>query len=247
MSLRYPWPIYPVDGRRLWYSLGLFTDLSTLLSSVGRGTWGIVCQQSACWPTVDVCWVEYITRNMHTGTEQHYNDVIISAMASQITSLAIVHSTAYLGVDQRKHQSSASLAFVWGINRWPVNSPYSGPMTRKMFPFDDVIMVSIRKKDFKTHTVSQSMRLGVFCCGWILRDHTVYAPSQWETALQCNAVFHWLGTWTEWSLDTVQFQPYPPELLHSYKQWFRVDGMYLTKPMIWLASWCVTELENYGW
>ena len=70
----------------------------------------------------------------------HYNDVIMSAMVSQITILWIVYSTAYSGTDQRKHQSSASLAFVWGINRWPVNSPHKGPVTRKMFPFDDVIM-----------------------------------------------------------------------------------------------------------
>ena len=42
--------------------------------------------------------------------------------------------------DQRKHQSSASLAFVRGIHRWPVNSPHKGPVTQKMFPFDDVIM-----------------------------------------------------------------------------------------------------------
>ena len=42
--------------------------------------------------------------------------------------------------DQRKHQSSWSLAFVWGIHRWPVNSPHKGPVTRKVFPFDDVIM-----------------------------------------------------------------------------------------------------------
>ena len=42
--------------------------------------------------------------------------------------------------DQRKHQSSASLAFVEGIHRWPVNSPHKGPVTQKMFPFDDVIM-----------------------------------------------------------------------------------------------------------
>ena len=39
-----------------------------------------------------------------------------------------------------KHRSSASLAFVRGIHRWPVNSPHKGPVTRKMFPFDDVIM-----------------------------------------------------------------------------------------------------------
>ena len=61
--------------------------------------------------------------------------------ASKITSLPIVCSTAYSGADQRKHQSSASLAFVRGIHRWPVNSPHKGPVTLKMFPFDDVIMV----------------------------------------------------------------------------------------------------------
>ena len=64
----------------------------------------------------------------------------MGAMASQITSLTIVNSTVYPGADQRKHQSSASLTFVWGIHRWPVNSPHKGPVTRKMFPFDDVII-----------------------------------------------------------------------------------------------------------
>ena len=54
--------------------------------------------------------------------------------------LAIVYSIVYSSADQRKHQSSASLALVWGIRRWPVNSPCKGPVTRKMFPFDDVIM-----------------------------------------------------------------------------------------------------------
>ena len=49
-------------------------------------------------------------------------------------------SSVYSGADQRNYQSSASLAFVWGIHRWPVNSPHKGPVTRKMFPFDDVIM-----------------------------------------------------------------------------------------------------------
>ena len=58
----------------------------------------------------------------------------MGAMASQITSLIIVYSTVYSGADQRKHQSSASLAFVWGIYRWPVNSPHKWPVTRKMFP-----------------------------------------------------------------------------------------------------------------
>ena len=67
----------------------------------------------------------------------HYSDV----MASQITGVSIVYSTICSGADQRKHQSSASLAFVRGIHPWPVNSPHRGPVTRKMFPFDEVIMI----------------------------------------------------------------------------------------------------------
>ena len=47
----------------------------------------------------------------------HYNYVIMTKIASQITSLAVVYSTVYSDADQRKHQSSASLAFVWGIHR----------------------------------------------------------------------------------------------------------------------------------
>ena len=73
----------------------------------------------------------------------HNNDAIKGAIASEITSLTIVFSTVYLDTDQRKHQSSASLAFVrGGIHRRPVNSPHKRPVTRKMFPFDDVIVYS---------------------------------------------------------------------------------------------------------
>ena len=71
----------------------------------------------------------------------HYNDVIMGAIASQITSLTIVYSTFYSGADQRKHQSSASLVFVCGIQRWPVNSPHKGPAAENVsINFDDVIM-----------------------------------------------------------------------------------------------------------
>ena len=70
----------------------------------------------------------------------HYSDVIMGAIASQIASHTIVYSTVYSDADQRKHQSSASLAFVRGIHRSPVNSPHKGPVARKTFPFDDVIM-----------------------------------------------------------------------------------------------------------
>ena len=70
----------------------------------------------------------------------HSNDVTMGAIASQIASLTIVYSIVYSDADQRKHQSSASLAFVRGIHRGPVNSPHKWPVTRNMFPFDDVIM-----------------------------------------------------------------------------------------------------------
>ena len=70
----------------------------------------------------------------------HYSDVIMGAIAYQVTSLTIVYSTVYSDADQRKHQSSASLVFVRGIHRGPVNSPHKWPVTRKIFPFDDVIM-----------------------------------------------------------------------------------------------------------
>ena len=63
----------------------------------------------------------------------------MGAIASQITSLTIVYAIVYSDADQRKHQSSASLAFVWGIRRGPVNSPHKWPVTRKMFPFDDIM------------------------------------------------------------------------------------------------------------
>ena len=70
----------------------------------------------------------------------HFNDVIMGAIAVQITSLTTVYSTVYSGADQGKHQRSASLAFVRGVHRGPVNSPHTWPVTRKKVPFDDVIM-----------------------------------------------------------------------------------------------------------
>ena len=63
-------------------------------------------------------------------------------MAFQITSHTILCSPVCLGANQRKYQSSASLDFVRGIHRGPVNSSHKGPVTRKMFPFDDVIMIT---------------------------------------------------------------------------------------------------------
>ena len=92
-------------------------------------------------------------RVFHGPIIHHYNDVIMSAMASQITSITIVYSCVYSGADQRKHQSSASPAFVGGIHRSPVNSPHKGPATGKMLPFDEVMLCF-----FQLHVIRQQWK-----------------------------------------------------------------------------------------
>ena len=66
--------------------------------------------------------------------------IMVISMVSQNTSVTIVCATVYSGADERKHQISGSLAYVWGIHseRWIPRT--KGPVTWKMFPFDDVIM-----------------------------------------------------------------------------------------------------------
>ena len=85
----------------------------------------------------------------------HYSDVIMSAMASQITGISVVQLTVCSGADQRKHQSSASLAFVRWIYRWPVDSPHKGPVRREMFPFDDIDMRTNVIRDPRRHMASR--------------------------------------------------------------------------------------------
>ena len=96
----------------------------------------------------------------------HYSDVIMTTMASQFTSLTVVYSIVYSDADQRKHQRSASLAFVWGIHRWPVNSPHKGPVTREMSPFDGVIMRSTRRQ-------------------------LTWKPVSWLTNARCKPLIQW--------------------------------------------------------
>ena len=84
----------------------------------------------------------------NSSCSYHYNNVTMGAIASQITSLTIVYRTVDSDADQREHQSFASLAFVWGIHRGPVNSPHKKPVTWKMFPFSDLIM-RVRKVVWK--------------------------------------------------------------------------------------------------
>ena len=92
---------------------------------------------------------------------------IMSAMAYQIIAASIVYSTVCLGADQRKHQSSASLAFVGAIHRWPVNSPHKWPVTRKMFSFYDVIIYY----SYIMLSQTDQMMTVKFSSAWKLRYH----------------------------------------------------------------------------
>ena len=103
------------------------------------------CHDVSCqWRKPDDHWEKMARRTMYI----HYSDVIMDMIAFQITRLMIVYSTDYSGA-HKKHQSSASLAFMRGIHRWPVNSPHKWPVTSTMFPFDDAIMfhVGVRYND----------------------------------------------------------------------------------------------------
>ena len=109
-------------------------------------------------PELSILWLLMTWEWKMPGTNYHghYNDVIMNAMVSQITGISIVYSTVCSGADQRKHQCSASLAFVRWIHRWPVDSPHKGPVTWEIFPFDDVIMA-----------------LGI---DLVIRDNSIFSP-----------------------------------------------------------------------
>ena len=103
-------------------------------------TWMVACIMMQMLPSQIIqsrCCLSI--RDLLLTPQGHYSDMIMSGMVSQTTGVPIVYSIVCSGVDQRKHQSSASLAFVRGIHWWPVNSLHKGPVTWKMLPFDDVI------------------------------------------------------------------------------------------------------------
>ena len=105
---------------------------------------------------------QMVSRMLRFPMSIHYNDVIMDTMGVQITSLTVVYSNVYSGTDQRKHQSSASLAFVRGIHRWPVNSLHKGLVTWKMFPFDDVLMLKNQTRNPNTYRAFKCVILCIY-------------------------------------------------------------------------------------
>ena len=88
-----------------------------------------------------VGFVKWVNIGMFSHTE-HYNGAIVGEMASQIANFTIVCSTVYSDADERKYQTRRHW-LLRAIHRWPVNSPHKGQVTRKLFPFDDVIMICL--------------------------------------------------------------------------------------------------------
>ena len=139
--------------------------------------------------------------------EVHYSDVIMTTMASLITSFTVVYLIVYSNADQWKHQCSALLAFVRGIHRWPVNSPYKGLVTRKMFSFDDVSMMlesqfwivwivttnfskSILSMDPWIHGTPWVVFVSAFW-NYIFMKDVVYMEYQWGQGMRLWAMLQW--------------------------------------------------------
>ena len=149
----------------------------------------------------------------------------MGTVTSQIISLTVVYSTVYLGSDQRKHQSSASLAFVRGIHRGPVNSPHKWPVTRKMFPFDDVIMHG-----------ALSDNHGIFA-------HMPRPPRPTKMYTTLVPIFAKRGVLFQWEARIREIKKKGNFASMSPRNfWKRVKfGMYL------LSSVCSTYLNCYAW
>ena len=153
---------FSIDTYRLDYAIcWTYIHNRLLLVFQYQGT-GLQCQDRSWWDyrmyvryrgSLRDCRLQGYSSNVHCNwnmkqsysSEDHCEIVSLQwhhngAMASQITSPMSVYSTVYSGADQRKHQSSASLAIVRGIHRWPVNSPHKWPVTQKIFPSADIIM-----------------------------------------------------------------------------------------------------------
>ena len=125
----------PVTMRRIWNRWHNLFPWAIIGTKDGLICWRIYASSG-----LTLLNIKQTVCGCQSNKTPHWSDVIMSSMAPQITSVSIACWTVCSGADQRKHQSSASPAFVRGIHRWPVDSPHKGPVTWKMFPFDDVTM-----------------------------------------------------------------------------------------------------------
>ena len=130
----------------------------------------------------------------------------------QITSLAIVYSAVYSDADQRQYQSSESLAFVRGIHRRPVNSPHKWPVTREVFPFDDVIMQWTLKQLRSTAiSIVSSPNGPILLTSGVRARISKYIPADRCNHLSMLHALYWLHIWKNRYLiiqETLIVKPY---------------------------------------
>ena len=143
--------------------------------------------------------------NEHTGVSNYW--------------LIEFFSTVCSGADQRKHQSPASLAFVRGFHRWPVNSPHKGPLTRKMFPFGYVIVFWIFSELDATSLFTFSVLFMV--CGVIVVSVIVWGTRTCIRRKQVHGTYQ-CPRWLIW----FYVQYYPDSKVHGANMgpiWGRQD------------------------
>ena len=166
---------------------------------------------------------------------------------SQITSLTIMYSTIYSGTDQRKHQSSTSLAFVRGIHWWPVYFPHRGPVMRKLFPFDDVNRV--------TSTRDKSP-----CLQFRHKWHVWSTKESWYTILFCNKpisslYFIWLRFIVNvsgreiWSIWLIMSLVSIPEICIGFTEILPQITIHCSSRIYWLWFYQTKKgwLSSYRW
>ena len=151
-------------------------------------------------------------------------------MASKFTGVSNVYSTIYRGVDQRKQQSSASLAFVWGIHQWPLNSSHKGPVTRKMFLLDDVII---------SWTV------------WNCSNHHIIHWSRYMCPLVDVSRMNADGHKSSSSINTIQLTTISDQVPHPTVKWVTIDMLiylqlgFLVSLFIYLVAYWVPCCQSF--
>ena len=115
----------------------------------------------------------------------------MAAMVSQITGISTIRSNISWGAHQIKHQSSVLLAFVREIYRWPVYFPLTGPVTRKIFPFDDVIMW-----DYEFHTTLDMATSNPSDRKYVERTYPGYQINIW-TIHERYIIEHGIHNWNK--------------------------------------------------
>ena len=126
--------IIPIGSLSLFATQHDYSDLISISSDV-TGKNAFMYNFLPCFKQIGSLLHEWILHVSVTSRiwRLRISDVMINAMASQITGVYIVNIIVCSGADQRRHQSSMSLVFVRGIHRWPGNSPHNGPVTRKIY------------------------------------------------------------------------------------------------------------------